>query len=427
MGLIRKKDAAPEIDTSESRPGALAAQRRAAFELLERGELGSRASRQVVNFIIIVVLVNLVAVTLQSVPKYAQSYAALFDVIEIVTLVVLTVEYFLRLWVSVEHPLYRHLPPMRARMSYAASFAGIVDLIAVLPFWFAFVFPAELRVLLVLRIVRLLKLGRYSPAMRSLLDVLYAERRALVGCFFILLSASLLIATLMHLIESEAQPDRFGTIPDAMWWAIVTLATIGYGDVIPVTALGRVVASGAIFLGLVMIALPVGIVATAFANDIHRRDFVVTWAMVARVPLFAGLDANQIAEIMKLLQAQHIEAGTIIARRGEPAHSMYFIAAGEVEIQTKSETIRLGPGHFFGEVAVLRRAKRSANVIAVTRTSLLALDARDVHILMEREPKIAARIRHMAREHRTRHPLETAGDLLVEELAEANPDEQAGG
>src|SRR5262249_57440893 len=142
-------------------------------------------------------------------------------------------------------------------------------------------------------------------------------------------------------------------IPDAMWWAIVTLGTIGYGDVVPITPLGKVVAAVTVFLGLVMVALPVGIIANAFAEEIHRRDFVVTWGMVARVPLFSELNANEIADIMRLLRAQQVEPGTTIARRGEPGHSMYFIAAGEVEMELPHERVRLGVGHFFGEVAAL--------------------------------------------------------------------------
>jgi voltage-gated potassium channel len=201
-----------------------------------------------------------------------------------------------------------------------------------------------------------------------------------------------------------------------MWWAIVTLGTIGYGDVVPVTPFGRILATGTIFLGLIMVALPVGIVAQAFASDIHRREFIVTWGMVARVPLFAGLDANQIAEIMRLLRSQRIEAGTIIARRGEPAHSMYFVAAGEVEIDLPDRCVRLGAGHFFGEIAVLRKARRSATVRAVTRTSLLVLDARDVHILMDHEPRIAERIHETAQQHTQPEPLEPRGDLAREEL-----------
>jgi voltage-gated potassium channel len=167
-----------------------------------------------------------------------------------------------------------------------------------------------------------------------------------------------------------------------------------------------------------MVALPVGIVATAFASDIHRREFIVTWGMVARVPLFAGLDAKQIAEIMRLLQSQRIEAGGVIIRRGEPAHSMYFVAAGEVEVALPERVIRLGAGHFFGEIAVLRRARRSATVRAVTRTSLLVLDARDVHVLMDQEPKIASRIREMAHERVEPETIEPRGDLAIAELIE---------
>src|SRR4029077_18306172 len=222
--------------------------------------------------------------------------------------------------------------------------------------------------------VRFLKLARYSPAMRSLLDVLYNERRALTGCFVLFVGATLLVASIMHVIERDVQPDKFGTIPDAMWWAIVTLGTIGYGDVVPVTALGRVVASITIFVGLIMVALPIGIVATAFAEEIHRRDFVVTWGMVARVPLFAELEATEIADIMRLLHAQQVEAGEVIARRGELAHSMYFVANGEVEIELKHERVRLSAGHFFGEIRgaashapVSHRDRRHANQPARAR------------------------------------------------------------
>jgi len=227
------------------------------------------------------------------------------------------------------------------------------------------------------------------------------------------------VASIMHLIERDAQPEKFGTIPEAMWWAIVTLGTIGYGDVVPVTPLGRLIASFAIFGGLIMVALPVGIIASAFAEAIHRRDFVVTWSMVARVPLFAELRAGEIADIMRLLRAQQVEPGSIIARRGEPAHSMYFVAAGEVEIELKEKHIRLGPGHFFGEVAALRRARRSATVIATERTSLLVLDAHDLHALMERQPRIAERIRDVVRSRIGRDIVTPRGDMVVEEIEEA--------
>src|SRR5499433_3552160 len=324
------------------RPGANL--RRRLYEILEHGTIGDRTAVVVGRLIVTLIVVNLVAMTLDSVPALQAQYGPLFLAIEILSLVLFTIEYGLRVWVAAEHAPYRHSSERRARWNFMSSPLGIIDLLAVLPFWFALVLPADLRVFLVFRMVRFLKLARYSPAMRSLLDALYNERRALFGCFVILLGATLVAASIMHVIEGHAQPDKFGTIPDAMWWAIVTLGTIGYGDVVPVTALGRVVASITIFVGLIMIALPIGIIATAFADEIHRRDFVVTWGMVARVPLFAELQATDIADIMRLLHAQQVEPGDVIARRGEPAHSMYFIAAG-VEIELQHERVRLGAGH----------------------------------------------------------------------------------
>jgi voltage-gated potassium channel len=384
-------------------------------EVLEE-QVGDMPGRIVGRLVVLLILVNLIAVTLESVPRLAASYGMLFYTIEIVSLLVFTLEYVARIWVAGEHPANRHLNVAQARWRYIRSPAGIIDLMAVLPFWFSFVLPTDLRVLLVFRIMRFLKLARYSPGMRSLLDALYAERRALIGCFVILLGATLISATAMHLVEQHAQPEKFGTIPDAMWWAIVTLGTIGYGDVVPATVLGRLVAGVTIFGGLIMIALPVGIIATAFAEEIHRRDFVVTWGMVARVPLFAELNAGEIADIMRLMRAQTVESGDLIVRRGEAAHSMYFVAAGEVEIELKDGRIRLGVGHFFGEIAVLRQARRSATVTAIRRTSLLVLDAHDLQALMDREPRVAERIHDVMRERLGEQTVTPKGDIVTEEL-----------
>jgi len=392
--------------------------RRRVYEILERDTPSDWAGTFVARSIVLLIAINLAAVVLESIPQLASRYALLFDTVEYVSLLVFTVEYGLRLWVAIEHTPYRHLRPMAGRLKYAVSAAGIVDLLAVLPFWFAFLLPAELRVVLVLRIIRFLKIARYSPAMRSLLDVLYSERRALFGCLVVALGVTLMAAALMHLAEGQVQPDTLGTIPDAMWWAIVTLGTIGYGDVVPVTALGKLIASMTILLGLIMIALPVGIIANAFNEAIHRRDFVVTWGMVAKVPLFSGLSAGEIADIMRLLRAQQVEPGAVIMRRGEPGHSMYFIASGEVEIELPQERARLGVGHFFGEIAVLQRTRRSATVTALTRTSLLVLDARELRALMERDRKIAEQVREMAR-GRLKHELVTPrGDIVAEEIDE---------
>jgi voltage-gated potassium channel len=390
--------------------------RRRVYVVLEQGPVGDGLGGIIDRLLVVLIVINLIAVTLESVPELGARYAFAFELIEYFSLLVFTLEYGLRLWCAVEHGPHQHLSGTRARLKYALSPAGLVDLAAVLPFWLALVLPADFRFVLVFRMVRFFKIARYSPAMRSLLDVLYRERRALFGCLVITLGISLVAAALMHLAEGKVQPDKLGTIPDALWWSIVTVGTIGYGDVVPVTVLGKLIATGTIFLGLIMMALPIGIIATAFSEQIHRRDFIVTWGMIARVPLFAELDAGEIADIMQLLRAQLAEAGETIVRAGEAAHSMYFIADGEVEVALKREHIRLGVGQFFGEVAVLRRVRRSATATALTRTSLLVLDAQDLHALMQRDPRIAKRIKDVVEKRLGRDAISPKGDIVAEEM-----------
>jgi voltage-gated potassium channel Kch len=177
------------------------------------------------------------------------------------------------------------------RLGYAFSALGLIDLLAFLP---AAIVLATGRhaTLAALGVLPFFKLVRYSPAMRSLLAAVQAERRTLVGCVVILIGAVLLFASLLYAVERDVQPDKLGTIPQAMWWAIVTLGTVGYGDVVPVTALGKFISVFTIVSGFAMIALPVAIISTAFAEEVKRRDFVVTWGMLARVPLFSHLSAD---------------------------------------------------------------------------------------------------------------------------------------
>jgi voltage-gated potassium channel len=382
--------------------------RRRTHEILDQGPFGDATSRAVNHLLVAMIVVNLVATALQSVPALDARYGIVFTIIEWLSLILFTAEYLLRVWVAADNG-----HDLGARLKYVLSPIGIVDLLAVAPFWIGLFSDADLRFLLVFRMVRFLKLARYSPGMRSLLDALYTERRALFGCLVIVMGATLVAASIMQVVEGQAQPEKFGTIPDAMWWAIVTLATIGYGDVSPITPFGKVLTALYILASLIIIALPVGIVATAFASEIHRRDFVVTWSMVARVPLFAGLSAADIADISRLLRAQTVEAGTMIVRRGESGDSMYFIGNGEVEVELPGKRVRLGVGDFFGEVAVLGRARRMATVSAVTRANLLILDARDLEALMEREKRIAERIQEALR-GRDSHG--KGGDLVASEL-----------
>jgi voltage-gated potassium channel len=394
--------------------------RRRVYTILEQGDRADGVSLALNRFLIALIGVTLAATVVESVPELAKRHALPLNAIEWTATLVFTLEYAARLWSAAEHPLLKR-GAFFGRLRFVMSFSGLIDLAAVLPFWLSIFIASDFRILLVLRLVRFFKLTRYSPAMRSLLDALYSERRALGGCFVILFGTALIAAALMHLAERTAQPDRFGTIPDALWWAIVTLGTIGYGDVVPVTALGRVLAGLTIFAGLLMMALPVGIFATAFSNEVHRRDFIITWGLVARIPLFRTLTASEIANVMTLLRAQKVDSGTVIARRGEPAHAMYLIADGEVEVKLRHKHLRLGTGQFFGEIAALRRTRRSATVTAVTPTRLLVLDALDLHALMDSQPALAARIEEAARE-KLGHALSAPdGDLMSEELASAPP------
>jgi len=250
--------------------------RQSVYRVLESGP-GARNIGTVVAWVLTgLIAATLAATIIESVPRLAARYGPLLTAVEWLALLIFSFEYAARLWVAIEHPPWRGLGPIRSRLQFVASPAGLVDLMAILPFWLSLIVAADFRVFLVLRLLRFFKLTRYSPAMSSLLEALNAERRALAGCLVILFGATLMTAALMHLAEGEAQPDKFGTIPDAMWWAIVTLGTIGYGDAVPITLAGRLVAGLTIFIGLLMVALPVGIVATAFANEVHRRDFVVT-------------------------------------------------------------------------------------------------------------------------------------------------------
>ena len=159
----------------------------------------------------------------------------------------------------------------------------------------------DLRVLRVLRLFRLLKLVRYSPALQTLGRVLADEYRALLGALLVILVLLLFASTAMYFLERGAQPDKFGSIPAAAWWALATLTTVGYGDIVPVTPLGKLLGGVVMLLGVGMIALPVAIIATGFSQESSRHQFVVTWSMVARVPLFATMDESEIAEITKLL------------------------------------------------------------------------------------------------------------------------------
>lgn len=385
------------------------------YELLEHDHLPYSVGSRFVRVVVAIIVLDVLAMILASEPEIDARFGLLFTTIEIGAVIAFGLEYFARIWTIVGHSI-RDVTPTKARLGYVFSTLGVIDLLSFLPS--AIALAAGDRITLVLTgMLPFLKLVRYSPALRSLLSAVYSERRALFGCVVILSGAVLLFACLLYAIEHNVQPDKFGTIPQAMWWAIVTLGTVGYGDVVPITVAGKMVSVFAIVAGFAMIALPVAIISSAFAEEVRRRDFVVTWGMLARVPLFSHLGAAEIADIMRLLRAQTIEAGEVLVRRGDTASSMYFITTGEVEIDLPNQCVRLTDGTFFGEIALLRRTNRSGTVTATRKTRLLALDAQDFHALIARLPALAAHVRETAEARLADTAEVQRGDIAPAEIA----------
>lgn len=354
------------------------------YQILERGRPEDRVSQVVDWTLIVLIVANVAAAAAGTVEALSDRYTEAFWAFEVVSVAIFTAEYLCRLWVCTEHISLSGLGPIKARFKFALSAYSLIDLLAILPFYLALIVPtADLRFLRVFRLLRLMKLARYSPALATLWQVLVHERRALAAALLIMVILLILSSTAIYHVEHDVQPEKFGSIPAAMWWAIATLTTVGYGDVVPVTGLGRAIGGLVMIFGLAMFALPVGIIASGFATEIHRRDFVVTWGMVARVPIFATLDALSVSRIANLLRARVVSPDTTIFRRGDPPDAMYFIAAGEAEVDVKPAPLRLREGDFFGEIALLRDTPRTATIRTVTQCRLLVLDKEDFKDLLE--------------------------------------------
>jgi voltage-gated potassium channel len=238
---------------------------------------------------------------------------------------VFSIEYLLRIWSAVDIPMLSRLPHWRARLRFATRPIMIIDLLAVLPWYLQPFFALDLRSLRVFRLFRLLKLVRYSPALQTLSRVMADEYRALLGALLVILILLLFASTAIYFVERDVQPDKFGSVPAAAWWALATLTTVGYGDVAPITPLGKLIGSVVMLLGVGVIALPVAIIASGFSQEANRHQFVVTWSMVARIPLFAPMDPSEIAEITKMLYTRTFLAGVPIVCIGDPGDAMFLI------------------------------------------------------------------------------------------------------
>jgi voltage-gated potassium channel len=377
---------------------SLAGLRRRLFEILERGRGNDILARIFDATIIALIIVNVLGSVVETVPWIGASYGFELSLLDRICVGMFILEYSARLWTAPEHPALRGLSPTAARLRVVAMPMMVIDFIAILPFFIEPFAGVDLTVIRVLRVVRFYRLARYVPALATVTRVVAAEWRPLIGSLVLFLGLLLISGVLMYIAEGTVQPERLGDVPSAMWWAVVTLSTVGYGDVVPETAFGKLIAALTMVFGILFMALPVGIIASGFQQEIRRRDFVVTFAMVARVPLFAKLEVATIARLVGVLKALKLSAGHAIVTRGEPADGMYFIASGEVEIMIPERHVRLAEGDFFGEIALLKPdATRTATVMTLRSCELLKLEQRDFQGLLERHVDLAETLGEIAR------------------------------
>ena len=291
----------------------------------------------------------------------------------------------------------RHALMSQRGLAYGLSGRGLVDTAAAIAVPLAFVCGVDPRTAWLLAVLWVLKVIPGIPGLRQLRRVLAIESGPLLSVLVIFLMVLFLASVAVHFLERDVQPATFGNIPATMWWAVVTLTTVGYGDVVPITVFGRLVAAIVMICGLGVFGLWTGILATGFAAETRRDNFLKTWESVSKVPFFAALGPAAIADVTHMLRTMDLPPRTMIIRKGQTGDCMYFIAAGEVEVDLPGKKVKLSEGAFFGEMALLGSSLRSANIATTRLSKLLVLDLVDFRLLMARHPDLAGTIDAEAR------------------------------
>jgi voltage-gated potassium channel len=281
--------------------------------------------------------------------------------------------------------------------NYALSGRGLVDAAGAIAVPLAMMLGTNPKTAWLLSVLWLLKVVPGIPGLRQLRRVLVLESGPILSVLVIFLMVLFLASVAEYFLERELQPNAFGSVPAALWWAVATLTTTGYGDVVPVTPIGRMVAAVVMICGLGVFGLWTGILATGFAAETRRDNFLKTWESVSKVPFFAALGPAAIADVTHMLRTMDLPARTMIIRKGQAGDCMYFIADGEVEVDLPGKKVVLGEGAFFGEMALLGNNLRSANITTTRISKLLVLDLVDFRVLMARHPDLAETIDAEAR------------------------------
>ncbi|MFC2109540.1 ion transporter [Bacteroidota bacterium] len=221
-----------------------------------------------IKFIYALIVLNVIALILESYEELNAIYSPVFYYFELFSVAIFTVEYLVRIWVS-----DKTKEDKKERLNFAFSTLGIIDLIAILPFYLPFIFPIDLRIVRILRLFRLLrifKLSRYSKSLKTIRSIFKEVKSELSITVFVTFVLMILSSTLMYYIEHDDQPEQFASIGDAFWWSIATLTTVGYGDVYPVTGLGKLLSGIIALIGIGFVALPTGIISSAFIEKIQK-------------------------------------------------------------------------------------------------------------------------------------------------------------
>lgn len=245
------------------------------LEILEKSDGQDKASFYCDMALSILIVLNLLAISLESVESIGVTYSKFFFIFEMISISIFGTEYILRIWASGASLSTKWKKPFSKRLAYIFSFTGLVDLIAILPSLLSiFIGSVDLRWLRVLRMVRLLKISHYSSALEDLVSAIRHERASFTAAIYLLVLALFFSSSALYIVESDVQPEEFGSIPETMWWSIITLTTVGYGDASPITAIGKVIAAMTALMGVMTVALLTGIVANAFANQVQRRNSI---------------------------------------------------------------------------------------------------------------------------------------------------------
>jgi len=339
-------------------------------------------------FLPLVVTAGLAAMILDTSVAANDATDRALDAVVVAAAAVLTLEFAMRLWTAPLLPHYGYHGPWRIRAHYLASPHGLVDVAAVVALPIGCLFMSDHRDAHLLTVVWALKYLRHSTGLNLLIRVAARARVALFSIMTLFFVVFLGAASAAYLFERTAQPEIFGSVPRAMWWAIVTLTTTGYGDAVPQTIWGRLLAGWVMVGGIAVSALWAAIIANAFSEELRRRDFLRTWDLVARASFFRHLGTAAIADIVRLLHARDARTGTVLFHRGQSGDAMYFIVAGEVSVDIGTAPKILGAGDFVGEMALLFDAPRSATVVVTQPSLLLVLDIANFRELAGRRPEL---------------------------------------